>query len=129
MRSVATPLWSRTVSCATLRARHRDGAVRKLELSGEADIATLDMLKRELARLCVVHRDDAVVDLSALVFCDVASAHLLLTARRTVPVRLTGATGSVRRVLDLVNELHLQRLPSYQFLDRAPALVGVSVWW
>jgi hypothetical protein len=45
-----------------------------------------------------------------------------------VPVRLTGATGTVRRVLDLVNELHLQRLPTYQFLEPPQGLMGVSVW-
>jgi hypothetical protein len=64
MRSVATPLWSRTVSCSTLRARHRDGASRVLELSGEADLATIEMMRRELTVLTTPARPDAVVDVT-----------------------------------------------------------------
>ena len=41
MGSVATHHWSRTRSCATLRARHLDGASWMFELSGGADTATL----------------------------------------------------------------------------------------
>ena len=110
---VATPLSSRTVSCATLRARHLDGSPRVLQLFGEADIATLAMLRRELAHLAATHQEDVVVDVAGLTFCDVASAHLILTARRRVPVTLSGATGSVKRVFDLVSALQAQRLSSY----------------
>ena len=53
-----------------------------------------------------------------LTFCDVASAHLLLTARRRVPLILSGATGSVRRVFDLLDVLQTQRLPMYRSLAR-----------
>jgi hypothetical protein len=73
-----------------------------LELSGEADIATMGMLRREMALLTTIGHANAEVDLTALTFCDVASAQLLLTARRRAPVTLTGATGSVSRLFDLL---------------------------
>ena len=115
---VATPLWSRVVSCATLRARHLDGTPWVLELSGEADIATMSMLRRELALLTTLDHAGAEVDVTDLTFCDVASAHLLLTAQRRVPLVLHGASGSVKRVLDLLEVLQTQRLPMYRSLAR-----------
>src|SRR5690349_10917496 len=108
MRSIATPLWSRTVSCATLRARHLEGASRVLELSGESDIATIEMLRRELDLLTLQRPADGVVDVTSLAFCDIASAHLIVTARRTVPVSVVGARRSVERVFDLLEALHEQ---------------------
>jgi anti-anti-sigma regulatory factor len=89
-----------------------------LVLSGEADIATLGLLRRELELLTTVDHADAEVDLSDLTFCDVASAHLLLTARRRAPVVLTGATGPVKRLFDLLDALQAQRLPMYRSLAR-----------
>ena len=114
MGSVATRQRTRTSSYATLRARHLDGgAFWVLELSGEADVATLGMLREELAQMVTLNREHVVVDVTKLAFCDVASAHLLLTARRTIPVTLSGATGSVERVFDLLSALQRQRLPRY----------------
>ena len=119
MGSVATRHWSRTTSCATLRARHLDGERSwLLELSGEADVATRRLLRDELARLLAVDRDDRVVDVSNLTFCDVASAHQLLTARRTGRVTLSGATGSVQRVFDLLEALWVERMPHYLEVSR-----------
>lgn len=95
-------------SCATLRARHVDrGNSWALELSGEADIASLPMLTEELADAVGMGRDDLVVDVTGLRFCDVHSAHLILTARRRRPVSLTGATGSVKRIFELLDTLHV----------------------
>ena len=53
MGSAATTLSSRTISSGTLRARHLDGQHWVLELSGEADITTMDMLRRELAQVAI----------------------------------------------------------------------------
>ena len=112
MGSVAPPLWSPPRTDLTLQARHReDGAVWRLELSGEADIATLALLRQEVALLTAMDRADAVVDVTHLTFCDVASAHLILSARRTKPLTLRGATGSVARVFDLLDALRMQRRP------------------
>lgn len=115
MGSVAAPLWSPPRSSPTLRARHGDGgaAFRVLELSGEADVATVRMLAEELARARVADGCDVVVDVSELTFCDVASARLLRTAQRSVPVALRGATGPVKRVLDLVDALQEDRIPRH----------------
>jgi anti-anti-sigma factor len=103
-----------------LRARHQDeGRSWLLELSGEADVATLRMLRQELGRVLAADREERVVDLTHLAFCDVASAHLLLTARRTAGVTLTGATGTVRRVFDLLEALRVQRMPHYLEVNRS----------
>ena len=120
---VATPLWSRTVSCGTLRARHLDGDPWVLQLSGEADLATMAMLRRELELLHTLGHAPAEVDVADLTFCDVASAHLLLTARRRVPLVLSGATGSVRRLFDLLDVLQTQRLPMYRSLAHPAELL------
>jgi anti-anti-sigma regulatory factor len=112
--SVITPLCSRRSEYLTLRARHLDGgACWVLELSGEADIATLGLLRQELAHLATRNPGDAVVDVARLEFCDVASAQLILGARRRIPSTLRGATGSVKRVFDLLDALQRQRLPHY----------------
>lgn len=113
MESAASPHWSETVTCATLSARHLDAAPWVLELSGEADIATLSLLRQELTQLARSQCEHAVLDVTPLSFCDVASSHLILTARRLAPVTVIGATGSVKRVFDLMESLQAQRLPSY----------------
>jgi anti-anti-sigma regulatory factor len=98
----------------TLRARHlAEGRSWVLELSGEADVATMGLLSQELAHIFSMHHEDVVVDVGNLAFCDVASAHLLLTAQRRDLVTVTGATGSVKRVLDLLEALQAQRMPRY----------------
>ena len=116
---VATPLWSRTVSCW-----HPSGASPGRRSLGAASCpvrptsppwgccgASSRCSPRSTTRM-------AEVDVTDLTFCDVASAHLLLTARRRVPLVLSGATGSVKRVFDLLDVLQAQRLPMYRSLAR-----------
>lgn len=111
MGSVLTPLCSRHREHLRLRTRHLDdGASWVLELSGETDIASLGLLRRELAHLASSNRAEAVVDVARLQFCDVAAAELLLVAGRRIPFTLRGATGRVKRVLDLLDALHEQKL-------------------
>lgn len=114
MGSVVTfPHISRTRSCAGLRARHVDGdAFWILELSGEADVATLVMLREELAHMVASSRSCFVMDLRGLTFCDVATANMILTAQRTAPVTLIGAGGAVKRVLELLDARRARRHPS-----------------
>lgn len=122
MGSVATPVWSQTRSCASLRARHLDGGASwTLELCGEADIATLALLTQELAQLAATNPSGAVVDVTHLVFCDVGSAELILAARRTCPLSVIGATGTVKRLFDLLDALQKQRLPRHQTGSHAPS--------
>ena len=63
MGPVATHHWSRTLSCATPRARHLDGASWMLELSGEADAATLGQF---LPQGATMRRGGVVVDVTGL---------------------------------------------------------------
>ena len=84
--------------------RERDG-VHVLELSGESDIATVRALEAALgaAVLTAGSQETLVIDVSALTFCDVRSATLVLEAGRTVRTSLAGAHGVVERVFDLVD--------------------------
>jgi hypothetical protein len=84
-----------------------------LELSGEADIATLGLLRQELAHLATTNSGEAVVDVTQLKFCDVAAAQLILVAGSTIPFTLRGATGPAKRVFDLSDALQKQRLPHH----------------
>ncbi len=87
----------------SLGARHVDrGDVWALELSGEADVATLEMLRDELAQGVRTNRARVVIDVSGLRFCDVASADLISSVCRSPSVSLTGVAGSVKLVLDLL---------------------------
>lgn len=91
-------------SSASLAVSHRNrGGCLLLELSGEADITTRALLSEELAYAVTMNRDNLVVDVTGLRFCDVHSAHQILTACRPAQVTLIGATGPVRRVFDLLN--------------------------
>ena len=114
MGSVMTPLCSRRRAYLTLWARHLDGgAFWVLELSGEADIATLGLLSQELAHLATTNTGEAVVDVTRLEFCDVAAAQMILVAGCTIPFTLRGATGPVKRVFDLLDALQKQGLPHH----------------
>ena len=90
-------------------------------------------LARQLGRaghsVAVIDREDSMVDVTKLSFCDVASAHLILTARRTIPVTVTGATGSVERVFDLVDVLKAHGLHRPRSPIQSSGAIGVSVWW
>jgi anti-anti-sigma regulatory factor len=97
------------------------------ELSGEADLATMRLLRHELALLATREHADVVVDVTGLAFCDVASAELILAARRTHAVTVTGATGTVKRVFDLLDALQLQCLPRHQAVGHAPSQPLVRV--
>ena len=97
-------------TCATLQTQHLDrGPDGVLVLSGEADLATRTMLREALAEAVAMNRERLIVDVTRLRFCDVQSAHLILTAGGTSPVHVTGSAGTVKRVLDLVDSL--QRVP------------------
>jgi anti-anti-sigma regulatory factor len=114
MGSALTPLCSRRREYLTLWARHLDGgAFWVLELSGEADIATLGLLRQELAHLATTNTGEAVVDVTRLEFCDVAAAQMILVAACTIPFTLRGAAGPVKRVFDLLDALQKQRLPHH----------------
>lgn len=114
MGSVSTPQWSPMSSCATLQARHRsDGQTWVLELSGQADIATFGLVRMVVAQMATVTDEGIAVDVGGLDFCDVASAHLITTSRRTMPVTVRGATGSVKRVFDLLDAIQRERMPRF----------------
>lgn len=102
-----------TMSPSTiLRARLVDrGAVSALELSGEADLTTLVVLRQALEAALERHGARVVIDVTGLQFCDVHSAMLILSVSRATPTSVIGAQGSVRRVLETLDSL--QRVPRY----------------
>lgn len=124
MESVRTALWSPTSSLATLQARHRsDGPTWVLELSGEADIATWGLVRMVVAQMATVTDECIVVDVGNLAFCDVATAQLIMSSGNGIPVSVTGATGSVERVFDLLDTIQRERMP--RFLPPIPPARGL----
>jgi anti-anti-sigma regulatory factor len=86
------------------RARHRDyGTIWVVKLSGEADLATRALLRRELAAAVRMDRDLVVLDVAGLRFCDVGCAELILAAGRRTSVSLAAAKGAVKRVFELLD--------------------------
>ncbi|MGA8979128.1 MAG: STAS domain-containing protein [Pedococcus sp.] len=87
-----------------LSANHHDrGKVWVLTLTGESDLASRDLLARELETAENRHRERLVLDVSRLRFCDAASVELILGAARRTWVGMTGATASVARVFELLD--------------------------
>lgn len=82
-----------------------DGDVHRVRLRGELDIASAADVE---ARLVEIAGSTVELDLSQLQFIDARGMAALVSARRRIAdagsdLRIVGATGSVRRVLSLVN--------------------------
>jgi anti-anti-sigma factor len=78
-----------------------------LRLIGELDLNTVELLEAELAG-SREHSPPAVIDLSELRFLDLIGLRALLRAGHangTPATRLVGATGIVRRLIDLTRAL------------------------
>jgi anti-anti-sigma factor len=78
-----------------------------LRLIGELDLNTVELLEAELAG-SREHTPPAVIDLSELRFLDLIGLRALLRAGHlngTPATRLVGATGIVRRLIDLTRAL------------------------
>ncbi|QGN58910.1 STAS domain-containing protein [Nostocoides sp. HKS02] len=104
-----------------LRATHADhGPVWVVDLLGEADLATWDILQEELDRAARMDRDKVVLDLSRLRFCDVHCAQLILAAGATTRLAIAGASGPVRRVFEVLDPA--QRMPRYLGMAEATAV-------
>lgn len=86
-----------------------DGVVATLTVTGELDITTAPSLTRRLLEVGAAHPDRLVLDLSGLVFVDVAGAraldeaHTLLQAE--CPVTLRTPRPSARKVLGLTGRM------------------------
>lgn len=77
-----------------------------LRLIGELDLNTADQLEAELADKRE-HPPPSVIDLSELSFLDLTGLRALQRASHSdaVPARLVGATGIVRRLIELTQTL------------------------
>ena len=78
-----------------------------LTLRGELDLSGLDMVSAAVAAAVAAGARFVLVDLHHLTFLDMAGTGTLLRCRASaatagVDMRITGARGAVRRVLDLV---------------------------
>ena len=87
----------------------RDGVVATVTVTGELDITTASTLTRRLLEVGTAHPDRLVLDLSGLVFVDVAGAralneaHTLLQAER--PVILRTPRPSARKFLEIAGRI------------------------
>ncbi|MDP9257463.1 MAG: STAS domain-containing protein [Actinomycetota bacterium] len=88
-----------------IRGQAESGRV-GLRLIGELDLNTAEQLEAELAHTRK-HSPPSVIDLSELRFLDLAGLRALQRAghRDAVPARVVGATGIVRRLIELTQTL------------------------
>jgi anti-sigma B factor antagonist len=103
----------------------REGRVCRLSVGGELDIATAPVLAALAAPAVRGPAERLVVDLSGLEFIDCCGVRALAAVTRAAPpgcpVVVRGATGLVRRVLDIV-AIRLDR-HGQEAIDRAAWLV------
>lgn len=82
-----------------LQVRSRaHGLIQILELAGECDLASVEVLREALD----ANSGDLVVDLTAVTFFDAGSAGLLLAAAHRSRVVVAGSIGITARLLDLL---------------------------
>jgi anti-anti-sigma factor len=110
----------------TVEVRTTDGGADLVELTGELDSSSSELLSAALARLTGGGRR-AVVDLTGLDFVDSSGVKMLIAAARAVEDEgggfvLAGPTGSVRRVFEI---LHLDQVVPI-VADRAEAFQDVA---
>ncbi|MGK2878934.1 MAG: STAS domain-containing protein [Solirubrobacterales bacterium] len=94
-----------------------DGA-RRVALSGELDIATVDQLSAALERLSIAGAERLIIDLSAVTFMDSSGLRVLILANRDAAsggyefVVVTGDSPA-KRVLELTRmDEHMQVIES-----------------
>ncbi len=90
----------------------RDGVLHTISVRGELDLATADVLERELVRVEATDALSIVLDLSALTFIDSTGVRLLIGAHarsRADSNRLTLLRGpsTVQRVFKLTGVLNI----------------------
>lgn len=90
----------------------RDGVLHTISVQGELDLATADLLERELVRVEGSDALSIVLDLSGLTFVDSTGVRLLISAHarsRADSNRLTLLRGpsSVQRVFELTGVLNI----------------------
>jgi anti-anti-sigma factor len=97
-----------TAPLVVVRSEAESGRV-GLRLIGELDLNSVELLEAELARTRE-KSPPSVIDLTELRFCDLCGLRALLRAVESDvagTARLVGATGIVRRLLDLAHTLDL----------------------
>jgi anti-sigma B factor antagonist len=88
-------------------ARSRQDEVVTLSVAGDVDLATGQQLEREITEAVgAAGLGSLVVDLSGVGFLDSSGISVLVKGRRLadgrgVPYRVTGASGTIRQVLDI----------------------------
>jgi anti-sigma B factor antagonist len=97
--------------------RYDQGPVRVLELFGECDLVTGEVLRAALADALSTRPKMLVLDLSRVEFCDAAGAGLVFSASQHTRVALARLAGVVRRLFDVHDPD--QQLPRYATIGNA----------
>jgi anti-sigma B factor antagonist len=90
---------------------HADPGVTRLALTGDLDMATADLLIRQVTDALAGHPTRSlVIDAADLVFCDSSGVHALVSARREAhrhgsTFQLTNPHGITRRTLQITGVL------------------------
>jgi anti-anti-sigma factor len=83
--------------------RYDEGPIRVLELYGECDLATGEVLRTALTDALSSNPTMLVLDLTKLEFCDASCAGLVFNAGQQTKVVLAGLAGVVRRLFDVLD--------------------------
>ena len=89
-----------------------DGPVVRLQLRGELDLATTDLVEEQVTRALGDEPDRLVLDVAGLTFCDSSGIDLFLNAHaeavaRGVEFRVSRPRGIVRRSLEVTGVLRM----------------------
>jgi anti-anti-sigma factor len=86
------------------------GEITIVSVTGELDLAAVPAFEAQIHTLVSAHRVRLALDLSKLIFCDATGLNALARANQVCEeqggwLRLTGARGSVLRVLEITGLL------------------------
>jgi anti-sigma B factor antagonist len=89
----------------------RDSAEHVISVSGELDLAGVDLVDEEMQRVAAGNERRIVLDLSGLEFIDATGIRLLIdlasrSRRKGSPVYLAHKSDAVQRMLDLTGANH-----------------------
>jgi anti-anti-sigma factor len=110
-----TDVVSRSKGPLTIRSA-RGSTEHVISVSGELDLAGVDLLDEETRRVAAENGRRIVLDLSGLEFIDATGVHLLLdfasrSRKKGSPIHLSHSSDAVQRMLDLTGANHALASP------------------
>jgi anti-anti-sigma factor len=89
-----------------------DDAASLIVLTGELDLAAVPLVEDELRRACTLAPSPIIIDISALMFCDLAGLRALESARTSGAILTGRPDRAVRRLLQATGHAPLSNRPT-----------------